>query len=511
MDRRQFLGGVTGAGVSISLPADILSNDLPSDITALGASELSAAIRQRHVSCSEVMGAYLKRIRTYNPVYNAIVSMVDENELIRQAAVADRALDNDEYWGWMHGMPHAIKNLSDAKGIETSQGSPIFAGTIAQEDDLHVARIRAQGAIFIGKTNTPEFGLGSQSYNPVHGVTKCAYDPVLTAGGSSGGAACGMATHMLPIADGSDMMGSLRNPGAFNNVIGFRPSQGRVPSVPKNDLFYQQLSTSGPMGRNVEDTIRLLSSMAGYDSRSPLSRQDQLPSYDAYSAADLGGYKISWLGNYDGHLAMEPGVLELCMSALSSLTTYGVIVEDCKPDYDMSRLWQTWLTLRHWALSDIKELYDDPEHRKLLKPEVAWEYEGSIGMTAKELFEAALARSDWYSALHRLFEKFDVIALPTAQLFPFNADIHWPKSVAGRKMDTYHRWMEVVIGGTLSGLPVINLPAGFDNQGRPMGIQFIGRMGQDQKVLEFAMAYEGVTDYLNRRPHLHTENAPTGT
>ena len=507
MHRREFLGGATVAGVSISLPTDILSNDLPSDITALGASELSAAIRQRHVSCSEVMDAYLKRIRTYNPVYNAIVSMADENRLLDQALAADHALDKGEYWGWMHGMPHAIKDLSDAKGMETSQGSPIFAGTIAQEDDLHVARIRAQGAIFIGKTNTPEFGLGSQSYNPVHGITKCAYDPALTAGGSSGGAACGMASHMLPIADGSDMMGSLRNPGAFNNVIGFRPSQGRVPSVPKNDLFYQQLSTSGPMGRNVEDTIRLLSSMAGYDSRSPLSRQDQLPSYDAYSAADLGGYRIGWLGNYDGYLAMEPGVLELCLSALQGLTTQGVIIEECMPDYELSRLWQTWLTFRHWALSDIQELYADPEIRKLLKPEVIWEYEGSIGLTAADLFEAALARSDWYRALLELFESFDILAIPTAQLFPFDAEIHWPKEIAGRKMDTYHRWMEVVITGTLSGLPVINLPAGFDAAGRPMGIQFIGRMGQDKEVLEFAMAYEGVTDYLNQRPVLQAESA----
>ena len=507
MHRREFLGGAAVAGVSISLPADILSSDLPSDITALGASELSAAIRQRHVSCSEVMEAYLKRIRAYNPVYNAIVSMADENILLHQALAADHALDKGEYWGWMHGMPHAIKDLSDAKGMETSQGSPIFAGTIAQEDDLHVARIRAQGAIFIGKTNTPEFGLGSQSYNPVHGITKCAYDPALTAGGSSGGAACGMASHMLPIADGSDMMGSLRNPGAFNNVIGFRPSQGRVPSVPKNDLFYQQLSTSGPMGRNVEDTIRLLSSMAGYDSRSPLSRQDQLPSYDAYSAAGLGGYRIGWLGNYDGYLAMEPGVLELCLSALQGLIAQGVIVEECMPDYELSRLWQTWLTFRHWALSDIQELYADPEIRKLLKPEVIWEYKGSIGLTAADLFEAALARSDWYRALLELFDNFDILAIPTAQLFPFDAEMHWPKEIAGRKMDTYHRWMEVVITGTLSGLPVINLPAGFDAAGRPMGIQFIGRMGQDKEVLEFAMAYEGVTDYLNQRPVLQAESA----
>ena len=297
MDRREFLGGATGVGMVISLPADILMSDMPADLTELSASELSAAIRQQHVSCVEVMQAYLDRIHRYNPVYNAIVSMLDDDVLLAQAELADQALNNDKYWGWMHGMPHAIKNLADAEGLETTSGSPIFAGTIAEADDLHVARIRSQGAIFIGKTNTPEFGLGSQSYNPVHGATGSAYDPNLTAGGSSGGAACGMATHMLPIAEGSDMMGSLRNPGAFNNVIGFRPTQGRVPSVPRADIFYHQLSTNGPMGRNTEDTIRLLGTMAGYDPRSPLSLRGRIPTYDAFRKHDLTGYRIGWMGD----------------------------------------------------------------------------------------------------------------------------------------------------------------------------------------------------------------------
>jgi amidase len=502
MDRREFLGGASLAGMAMTLPADLLAADVPAELTSMSASELSAAIRQRHVTCVEVMQAYLARIHKYNPTYNAIVSMVDDDVLINQAELADRALDKDAYWGWMHGMPHAIKNLSDAKGLETSHGSPIFAGSIAESDSLHVARIRAQGAIFIGKTNTPEFGLGSQSYNPVHGTTRCAYNPDLVAGGSSGGAACGMATHMLPIADGSDMMGSLRNPGAFNNVVGFRPSQGRVPSIPKNDLFYQQLSTSGPMGRNVEDTVRLLETMAGYDSQSPLSLREKIPSFDNFKAVDLSGYRVGWMGDYDGYLATEPGVMQLCTQAVDGLTDHGANVETCKPDYDMERLWQTWLTLRHWALSDIKELYDNPELRAQLKPEVVWEYEGSLDMTAARVFEAAVARSDWYRALHSLFGTYDILVLPTAQVFPFDADIHWPKSINGRKMDTYHRWMEVVISGTLSGLPVVNLPAGFDDNGRPMGMQFIGRMGQDKEVLEFAMAYEAVTDHLDRRPTL---------
>jgi amidase len=373
---------------------------------------------------------------------------------------------------------------------------------IAEEDDLHITRIRAQGAIFIGKTNTPEWGLGSQSYNLVHGTTKSAYNPDLTAGGSSGGAASGIATHMLPIADGGDMMGSLRNPAAFNNVIGFRPSQGRVPSLPSNDLYYSQLAVKGPMGRIVEDTIRLLGTMAGYDSRAPLSLRDEIPAYEEFRKADLAGFRIGWMGDYEGYLAMEPGLLDLCEHALEAIVQHGVIVENCVPAYEMEQLWQTWLTLRHWELSSQKELYEYPEKRKLLKPEMIWEIKGSFDLSASRVSEAAIGRADWYSAVHKLFDRYDILALPTAQVFPFSADIHWPKSINGRAMDTYHRWMEVVIGGTLAGLPVVNLPAGFDKQGRPMGMQFMGRMGHDREVLEFAMAYEAATDYLDQRPVL---------
>jgi len=503
MDRREFLGGAGAVGLAMTVnrqPA--AAAELPANLTAMSASELSLAIKQRQVACTEVMQAYLARIHRYNPVYNAIVSMVDDDELIRQATLADQALDKDEYWGWMHGMPHAVKNLANAKGLETSSGSPILAGTIAAEDDLHIARIRAAGAIFIGKTNTPEFGLGSQSYNPVHGTTNNAYNPSLTAGGSSGGAACGMATHMLPTADGSDMMGSLRNPGAFNNVIGFRPSQGRVPTVPAGDVFYDQLATDGPMGRSVEDTIRLLGTMAGYDSRAPLSLRDEIPAFAEFRPEDLGGYRIGWMRDFNGYLEMEPGVLGVCEASLDTLTEHGATIDGCEPAFDMARLWQTWLTFRHWALGGARELYDDPKLRAQLKPEMVWEIEGSFDMPASRVADAALARSEWYRALHTEFERFDILALPTAQVFPFSADLHWPKSINDRQMDTYHRWMEVVIGGTLSGLPVVNLPAGFDSDGRPMGMQFIGRMGHDRKVLEFALAYERVTEHLDRRPDL---------
>ena len=296
-------------------------------------------------------------------------------------------------------------------------------------------------------------------------------------------------------------MGSLRNPAGFNNVIGFRPSLGRVPRTPA-DLFYNQLSTNGPMGRNVEDTIRLLDTMAGYDSRAPLTMRDDMPAYEDYRSTRLEGLRIGWMGDFDGYLATEPGVLELCEHALGFLEGRGAIVENVVPAYDMARLWQTWLTLRHWGRTGQQPLLEDSETKSLLKPEAVWEIEGSLDISGNEVGEAAVARADWYRVLHDMFERFDLLALPTAQVFPFSADVHWPSSINGIEMDTYHRWMEVVIGGTLAGTPVVNLPAGFDDQGRPMGMQFIGPMAKDREVLEFALAYEASTDYLDRRPTL---------
>jgi amidase len=476
-------------------------------ITALSASRLSALIRDRGISCTEVMMAYLERIHRYNPTYNAIVSLANDDTLLGQAEDADKALGKGEYWGWLHGIPHAVKDLSDVRGFITSAGSPLFSRTLATKDSLPIKRIRDAGAIFIGKTNTPEFGLGSQTYNTVFGTTRNAYNPELCAGGSSGGAAVGLAANLLPVADGSDMMGSLRNPAAFNNVIGFRPSKGRVPAADEAaKLFFNQLATDGPMGRNVTDTIKLLNTMAGYDPCDPLSLRDSLPQADTFSSAHLNGeLRIGWLGDYGGYLQTEPGLLELCRSALNLLEKQGVIIEECAPRFELARLWETWLTLRHFAFVDSQLLLNDPSTKSQLKPEFQWEIEGSVGMTAARVVEADKTRSDWYRTLMALFEDFDFLVIPTAQVFPFAAETHWPPEIAGKKMDSYHRWMEIVIGGTLAGLPVVNLPAGFDKHERPMGIQVMGPAGGDLAVLEFALAYESATSFLAKPPNLVTK------
>lgn len=282
-------------------------------------------------------------------------------------------------------------------------------------------------------------------------------------------------------------------------MVGFRPSQGRVPNPsPLTNLYYEQLSTDGPMGRTVEDTIRLLHTMAGYDSHAPLSLRDTIPPYREFRQPDFKALKVGWMADYQGYLPTEPGVLELCENALKQLSDRGVTVEACMPDYDMAQLWEVWLTLRHWSMSDGIPLYENPQTRALMKPELAWEIEGSLNMPAARVSEAGMNRSNWYRALHELFKVYEVLALPSA-------DIHWPKSINGKPMDTYHRWMEVVVGGTLAGLLVVSMPAGLDQQGRPMGIQFMGPMGHDREVLEFAMAYESATHYLNERPTLREQ------
>ena len=464
-------------------------------ITNLSATELSAAIHAREVSCVEAMTAYLDRIDALNPTYNAIVALADREDLLRQSTEADAALDNNEDWGWMHGFPHAVKDLADAKGFVTSRGLTVAPKTPAPADSIFVERIRNAGAIIIGKTNVPEMGFGSQSYNRVYGTTKNAYNPELTSGGSSGGAAVGLATHMLPSADGSDMMGSLRNPAGWNHVVGFRPSLGRVPSDGE-DVFYHQLASNGPMGRCVDDTIALFDTMSGQDRRDPLTRRDAVSV--SGEPSDLSAVRVGWLGDFAGYLPMEDGVIELCEKTIVSL---GAAAEDCLPEFQLDRLWKAWLTLRHWTIcGKAKPLYDHEAWRAELKPEILWEIEGGLKLTGADLYEAGLTRTNWYHAVRKLFDRYDVLALPSAQVFAFSADTHWPEEVAGRTMDTYHRWMEVTIGASLAGCPVISLPAGFDVHGRAMGIQFIAPMGEDGKLLEFARRYEQATAFGNIVP-----------
>ncbi|MFJ3153885.1 amidase [Pseudomonas protegens] len=470
-------------------------------IVDLDALALSRAIHARELSCREVMQAYLAQIERCNPLVNALVSLGDPEALLEQADERDRQLAQGQSMGWMHGMPQAIKDLAATAGMTTSMGSPLFAEHVPQQDAISVARVRASGAIIVGKSNVPEFGLGSHTYNQLFGTTGNAYDSTLCAGGSSGGAAVALALRMLPVADGSDMMGSLRNPAAFNNVFGMRPSQGRVPFGPTPELFVQQLATEGPMGRTVADVARLLGTQAGFDARAPLSLKDPSAQPEAALQRNVKGLRLGWLGDYNGYLAMEQGVLGLCEKALGDFASLGCEVESCQPDFSLAQLWDCWLVHRHWLVQgSLGALYDDPDKRRWLKPEACWEVEGAAKLSAADVYRASQSRSDWYRALQRLFERYDFLLLPTAQVFPFDARQAWPRQIDGQEMDTYHRWMEVVIGPTLAGLPSISIPVGFNLAGLPMGLQIIGPAQADHAVLQLAYAHEQLTQWVRQRP-----------
>lgn len=473
-------------------------------IVALGAVELSRAIHAREVSCREVMSAYLEWIERCNPRVNALVSLRERSVLLAEADERDRQLYRGQSMGWMHGMPQAIKDLAATAGLRTTLGSPLFAEQRPAHDAISVARVRASGALIVGKSNVPEFGLGSHTYNRVFGTTGNAYDPALSAGGSSGGAAVALALRMLPVADGSDMMGSLRNPAAFNNVFGLRPSQGRVPHGPAPELFVQQLATEGPMGRSVTDIACLLAIQAGHDPRVPLSLREDPAIFNQPLQRDFRGARLGWLGDYGGYLAMDDGVLALCEAALEDFRQLGCEVEACEPAFAMEALWQCWLVHRHWLVQgSLGPLYADPQQRRLLKPEAQWEVEGGLRLSAVDVYRASQLRSDWYRALERLFERYDFLLLPSAQVFPFDAEVPWPSRVGGRDMDTYHRWMEVVIGPTLAGLPSLSVPVGFNPAGLPMGVQIIGPAQADRAVLQLGHAHEQLTQWVARRPPGH--------
>ena len=471
-------------------------------IPNMSALALSKAIHNKQVSCREVMQAYLKQIETYNPASNAIVSLAPQDALLAQADERDAQLGRGQSMGWMHGLPQAVKDLLDVQGFRTSHGSPLTPLTPASKDSLMAARMRAAGCIMIGKTNTPEFGLGSHTFNEVFGATRNAWDPSKTAGGSSGGAAVALAQRMLPVADGSDFMGSLRNPAGWNHVFGMRPSQGRVPRPSLPDVFIAQLGTEGPMARSVSDMAMLLSTQAGYDARAPLSIQESGAAFAQSLDASMNGKRVGWLGNLNGYLPMESGVMEVCQDALKVLETTGCSVDTTHLGMQPEEIWDAWLVWRKALAGASTGAYAHlPNWREKVKPEAQWEYDQSLDLTGTQLMKASAARTRYYQSMIDLFESFDVLAIPAAQVWPFDIKERWPQNIAGRSMDTYHRWMEVVIYPTFAGLPAISVPAGFNPQGLPMGLQLIGKPKGDFELLQVAHAYEMATqDLIQKRP-----------
>jgi len=460
------------------------------EIVHWSAVELSRRIHARDVSCVEVMEAFLAQIDHLNPKVNAVVARVDADHAVDQARQRDALLSQGRSGGWMHGFPQAPKDLSATAGMVTTMGSLALADNVPAHDSIMVERLRRQGTVLIGKTNTPEFGLGSHTYNRVYGTTRNAWNPSRSAGGSSGGTAVAVALNMLPVADGSDMMGSLRNPAAWNNIYGLRPSLGRVPYGPAGDVFFQQLGTEGPMARHPQDLAWLLATQAGHDPRAPLSLRDDPSCFTQPLQRDFRHVRVGWLGDFGGYLAVESAVMAANELALDTFQHLGCHVEAVAPFFPMDALWDCWCTLRAMSVTgNLGHLYAATATRELLKPEAIWEIEQGNSRGVADVNRAATTRSSWYQALLGQFAAYDFLVLPCSQIAPFPAEEAWPRTVAGRAMDTYHRWMEVVIGPTLAGVPAASLPSGFTADGLPLGLQVIAPPRSDFALLQLAAAW----------------------
>ena len=470
-----------------------------SDLVMMDAAALQNSIRTRQASCVEIMIAYLDHIERINPKVNAIVALQDRAGLLAQADERDVQLACGEAVGPLHGFPLAIKDLQPVKGIPTTHGSPIFSDFVPAADSLVVERMRRAGAIFIGKTNMPEFGLGSHTYNRVYGATRNAYDQSRSAGGSSGGAAVALALRMVPVADGTDYGGSLRNPAGWNNVFGFRPSIGRVPAD-AGDVWLPSIGVTGPMARTVTDLATLLSVFAGYDARAPLSLDGDGGLFERPLEKDLKGRRIAWGGDFNGHTPCEPEVLDVCRSALRTFESFGCIIEEALPDYSPDAVSRAFMQIRAWQQgSRLLVHYSDPAQRATLKPDAIFEVESGMKLSGYDLASASVVRSEWYHALRRLFERYDYFIVPTAQMFPFAVETHWPQEIAGQKMDTYHEWMKANCLISMSGCPALAAPAGFGSEGLPIGFQIVAPNRCEDSCLQLAHAYELATDWIHRR------------
>jgi len=495
---RRAVIGAAGSAVLATMAGEAMGET--SEIAGMGGAALAAAIRGKRISAREAMAACLDRIDAANPAVNAVVAMAPREALMAQAAAADERQARGETLGPLHGLPHAVKDLQAVKGLRFTQGSPIYKDRIAAADSLMAERLRKAGVIFVGKTNTPEFGLGSHTFNSVFGPTRNPYDRTRSAGGSSGGAAVALATRMLPLADGSDYGGSLRNPAGWNNVFGFRTGFGVVPSTGP-EVWLTGMGVQGPMARSVEDLALLLSVQAGYDPRSPLSLPGGGEIYRQNLEAPVKGRRIGWLGDFGGDVPHEAQVLEVCRAALKPFEALGCAVEDAKVEAAVEPAWQAMVKLRAWQQGgSLLANYREVAERALLKPEAVFEVETGLSLSAFDITAASTERTTWSMAVNRLFDRFDYLVLPSSQVFPFPVEERWPKAVAGQEMRTYHEWMMSALLVTLTGCPALVVPAGFGPAGLPIGLQIVGRNRGEVACLQLAKAYEAATGWTQKRP-----------
>jgi amidase len=462
------------------------------------ARELSRAIRERELSAREVVGAHLERIEAVNPKLNAIVSFRPEAALA-EADAADQRMARGEPVGPLHGLPIAIKDLMDTAGIRTTYGSKLFAEHVPQADSLLVARVRAAGAVLVGKTNTPELGAGSHTFNEVFGTTRNPWRLDRSAGGSSGGAGAALAAGMLPLADGSDHGGSIRNPSSFNSVVGLRPTPGLVAHPGAGDVW-DVASVVGPMARTVGDLALLLTAIVGPDPRSPLAHGDPAD-FAGELRGELDGLRVAWCPDLGG-LPIDVSVRSVCADAVARLGACGAHVEEV--DLDLRDADLAFETLRAVGFTRVPELCGAPLEglRGTVKDTVIWNIEQGLRLDAATVATAMEARGRIYRLVAELLQDCDVLVAPAAQVPPFDADLEYPLEVDGVAMPNYLGWMRVCSRITVSSHPVVAVPAGFTADGLPVGIQLVGRYGGDRRLLEIAAAWEAATGFTSRHPPL---------
>ena len=498
--RRGFLQTVGAASVaaavlkSAAYPKDSGSVS-PNDICFMRATDLTALIQQKKLSCLELMQAHLQQIERINPKVNAIVTQVPEDQLLAQARAADDAAVRGATLGPLHGLPIGVKDVSETKGIRTTYGSPLYKDFVPTFDSLVVERIRSAGAIIVGKTNVPEFAMGSQTFNPVFGATLNPYDLTKTCGGSTGGGAVALACGMVPLANGTDMGGSLRNPGNFCNVVGIRPSPGRVPNYP-SQLAWATLGVSGPMARNVTDCAFLLSVVAGFDRRSPISIDQPGTQFAGkLSERSFKGVRVAMVKDWG--LPWEPAVIDAIHQQRKVFESMGCIVEDAEPD--MTDANECFLSWRHWG---YERQYGEKAdaHPDQVNEYVHWHVDQGRKLTGPYLSKVEAKRTALYQRMRQFMDRYEFFILPVNQVLPFDVKMHYPIEISRVKMETYVDWMRSAYYVSVVGNPAISVPCAFSQSGLPIGIQIVGRHNDDWGVLQMAYAFEQATNIGKHRP-----------
>jgi amidase len=467
------------------------------DLCFRPATELAAMVRSREISARELVEAHLDRIDRLNPAINALVTL-DADGARAAADAADRALAAGEPVGPLHGLPVAHKDNHATAGMRTTWGSPLHADTVPTTDDLVVARYRAAGAVRVGKTNIPEFAAGSHTYNPVFGVTHNPYRHGLSAGGSSGGGAAALAAGLVPLAEGTDMGGSLRNPAGFCNVVGLRPTPGRVPSWPAS-MGWSQLSVDGPMGRTVADVALQLSAIAGPDRRVPIALDDAPATFAAPLPDRLDGLRVAWAPDLGGRVTVDPAITTVLASSVGVFSDLGASVDDDCPDLGGAD--EVFGTLRAWLFeASYGEI--SRRHPEQVKESIRWNADQGAKLTGPDLARAEQLHTTLYERMAAFFERYDVLLAPTTQVLPFPVEIEYPTEIAGVAQDNYLEWMRSCTLISATGSPALSVPGGFTPDGLPVGLQIIGPARADRRLLEVGHAFEQATRFGERRPAL---------